>query len=487
MEKASQSRDANSYGLLIAVLLERGEPVTLEETARRLAEVGLGDESQWLTSLKRCRPGRPPIYRIRDRYALDPHHDEADLWAFRLGLKPPRVMTASSTVTTIPPPSLPMPEPDKPLTLEELAEAWRRYVPSSWSSQRLAVAVLDAHRRPMKPEEVVAYVNARGAKRLLRVEGAQYWRTNPAIEMREDGFWDLRAGHETVRTVRRLTRDLIVAERRNRGPTREEIEAREKIWDQERTDQAKKQERLRRVLIHVFPADRPEAIVVIDVNAHRLDTLIGSRMQEIQAYLEPYDVIIGLEIREVLQVLGVDPGLRQLAELGATQKGRQLNRSGRTLKITTDLLIHSSCGISQPLGDPVKMRAYFQEGQETRFRRRLEADAKALLAYYQYGRLHFHVRLRWGFLDERLPAPWVHRDEIGLHGVMKRAFENNLPMEIVAGSAPGWENPWSRACRVRVCAKAKGWGHVLVGEDDLPIDPEDVQAARVVESRDADK
>jgi hypothetical protein len=43
--------------------------------------------------------------------------------------------------------------------------------------------------------------------------------------------------------------------------------------------------------------------------------------------------------------------------------------------------------------------------------RRLEADAKALLALYQYGRLHGAVRLRWGFLDEMIPAPWVHRDE----------------------------------------------------------------------------
>ena len=57
-----------------------------------------------------------------------------------------------------------------------------------------------------------------------------------------------------------------------------------------------------------------------------------------------------------------------------------------------------------------------------KLRRRLEADAKSLLALNQYGRLHGAVRLRWGFLDEMLPAPWVHRDEPMLHDLMKQAY-----------------------------------------------------------------
>ncbi len=40
--------------------------------------------------LNRCKPGSPPIYRDGDLYSLDPHDDELDLWAFRLGLRPPK-------------------------------------------------------------------------------------------------------------------------------------------------------------------------------------------------------------------------------------------------------------------------------------------------------------------------------------------------------------------------------------------------------------
>ena len=86
--------------------------------------------------------------------------------------------------------------------------------------------------------------------------------------------------------------------------------------------------------------------------------------------------------------MNVDPGKRRLAELGPPQKTRQLNRRGRTLTITTALLVQGSCGISRPFGDERTMREYLRSGADTKLRRRLEADAKSLYALYQYGRLH---------------------------------------------------------------------------------------------------
>lgn len=204
-------------------------------------------------------------------------------------------------------------------------------------------------------------------------------------------------------------------------------------------------------------------------------------MQRAGDRLKDYDIIVGLEIRNLLQAIGFDSGQRRLAELGATQKSRQINRRGRTLKITTDLLIRGSCGISNPFGDKAKTLAYLRDGQETRFRRRLEADAKALLAFYQYGRLHGHVRLRWGFLDETLPAPWVHRDERGLYDLLKRASACDSPLEVVVGSPPGWEDPWSRARLVYVRKDADGWRYTLVDGEGFPIYEPEVQVARLVE------
>jgi hypothetical protein len=243
-------------------------------------------------------------------------------------------------------------------------------------------------------------------------------------------------------------------------------------------------ERLRRVLIHAFPADRPEAVVLIDIDQHQIETFVGPQLGQVGERLKGFDVIVGLEVRTLLRAIGFDSEQRRLADLGATQKSRRLNRSGRTLRITTELLIRSSCGISRPLGDKGKMLAYVRQGQETKLRHRLEADAKALLAFYQYGRLHHHVRLRWGFLDEPLPAPWVHRDERGLYDLMRRACELAAPLEVVVGSPPGWGEPWSRARRVRVVREPGRWGFVLTDQDGGCLYQSDVQAARFAETTD---
>jgi hypothetical protein len=128
-----------------------------------------------------------------------------------------------------------------------------------------------------------------------------------------------------------------------------------------------------------------------------------------------------------------------------------------------------------------KTRAYLREGQETKLRRRLEADAKALLAFYEYGRLHHHVRLRWGFLDESSPAPWVYRDERGLYDLMRRAHELDAPLEVVVGSPPGWEDPWARARRVRVIKEPGGWRYLPSDEDGGYVYEPEVQAARLTE------
>lgn len=83
-------REANIYALLLVALLERGEPMTLQEVATRFEEAGIADASRALLSLQRCKPGRAPVYREGDLYHLDPYDEELDLWAFRLGLRPPK-------------------------------------------------------------------------------------------------------------------------------------------------------------------------------------------------------------------------------------------------------------------------------------------------------------------------------------------------------------------------------------------------------------
>ncbi len=257
------------------------------------------------------------------------------------------------------------------------------------------------------------------------------------------------------------------------------VQAIRKRAEAERGANAARLAAMRRVLIHPFPAGRPEAIVLLDVGRREMTTLIGPEIDEAGKRLAGYDHIAAVDVRAVLRSLGFEPGERRLAELGPPQKTRTLNRRGRTLKITLTLLVQGSCGIGRPFGDAAVLRRYLGEGKRARLRRRLEADAKSLFALYQYGRLHGTVRLCWGFLDENIPAPWVHCDEPKLCDLMRRAHELGAPLEVVAGSAPGWANPWSRAERAYVVMGERRWQPWLVDAQGRVIDEVEIQAARM--------
>jgi hypothetical protein len=173
------------------------------------------------------------------------------------------------------------------------------------------------------------------------------------------------------------------------------------------------------------------------------------------------------------------PSICSQRELGAPQKSKRLNKSGRTLKITPALLVQGSCGISRPFGEAAKLAEYLAKGEEAKLRRRLEADVKSLHALYEYGRLHGAVRLRWGFLDEFIPAPWVDRDEPTLYNLMESAYSMKVPLEVVVGSAPGWAEPWSRVRRAFVEKTPGSWHASLVDEEGYVFDESEVQRARL--------
>lgn len=479
LEAARHSPDANTYSLLIVALLERGAPITLEAAAKRFEEAGIAPAHRALASLKRCRPARSPIYRDGNHYALDPYDDEADLWAFQLGLRAP---TAAPLKLVRPDPG-PLPSPDGPLTVAHLDEAWREGVPTTWSAQRIAICVLDAHGTAMRPDDVLAFVQARSRWMLLSADSAKYWRRGAAVRSRQDGRWELDRAHDAVRSARQAVQERVAMVRRwaNMRPDPAVMEANRKRFERERAAQAERLAHLRRVLIHAFPAKQPEAIVLVDVGRHEISTFMRGEIDKAKQMLLDYDIIAAVDVRALLRSLEFEPGDRRLAELGPPQKTKQINRRGRALRITTSLLIQGSCGISRPLGDDTVLHKYLRDGEHTKLRRRLEADAKSLFALYQYGRLHGAVRVRWGFLDEMIPAPWVHRDEPRLYELLNRAHELRAPLEVVVGSAPGWADPWSRVQRAYVAKDEGGWRSWLLDELGYLIVDADVQLARVAD------
>ena len=78
------------------------------------------------------------------------------------------------------------------------------------------------------------------------------------------------------------------------------------------------------------------------------------------------------------------------------------------------------------------------------------------------------------FLDELLPVPWVHRDERKLYHLIQQAFDLGVPLEVVTGSAPGWETPWSRMRRAYPVKPEGAWRLTLVDEQGMMIHDDEI-------------
>ena len=295
----------------------------------------MASAAQALASLKRCKPARAPIYRDGDWYALDPHDDQADLWVFRLGLRPPK----AASLPADRPAEGPLPTVDAPLRTTHLDEAWRDGLSSNWSAQRVALCILDAHGGAMEPQDVISFVSARSRWSPVSAKSADYWRRGSAIRVRADGRWELDPDHDALRSARQAVIDRIKARRSSalRQPDPAVLAANRERFEREREAHAEELGRMRRVLIHAFPARKPQALVLVDVAERALDTFVGDEIVRAVEKLAAYDLIASIDVRTLLRTLRFDPGNRRLAELGPPQRTRTINKRGRTLKITTGL------------------------------------------------------------------------------------------------------------------------------------------------------
>ncbi|MDJ0837686.1 MAG: hypothetical protein QNK37_14315 [Acidobacteriota bacterium] len=481
LEQVKHHKNANSFTMLMVALLEKGAPMTLDEVAVRFEQAAVAPATRALQSLKRCRPGRPPIYRTDDYYSIDPHDKDADLWMFRLGLRPPK----APKLSIVKPEPAPLPGIEVPLSIAELDEAWKGANLSQWSSKRLTLAVLEAHGRPMYPQEILAFVTAQTKWSSLDMDPAKFRTRVSPVDILPDGRLtiDTQRGTEMI-PVRKAVREKIgsVREAASKQTDPAIFKAHYRAAERRKVAEVLASAKKRRAFLYAFPEKRPESLALLDVDNHELSTFIGEELEAVAALLANFDIIGGMDIRPLLTTLGFDFENVALAELGPPQKTKQINKQGRKLKITTELLIQNTCNISRPLGDKNKLASYLAHGQYTRLRRRLEANVKALYAFYEYGRLHGSVRLRWGFLDERIRAPWSGSFGGELHTLEKIAAERALPLEIIVGNAPGWEDPWSRSQLVFPIGTS--WSTTLVDENGYEIDRDEIQRARVAGSFD---
>jgi hypothetical protein len=236
---------------------------------------------------------------------------------------------------------------------------------------------------------------------------------------------------------------------------------------------------MRRAILHAVPrTGDPRAFVMLDINARATRTFIGDEVSALPDALAAFDILAGLGILDLLHALHLDPTRWRLADLNPPQKTYRLNRQGRTLAISAGLLISGTTGISRPLGEPAKVAGYLLRGDTGKLARRLESDAKALFAFYRFGVLHRCVRLRWGFLDDIFPVSWATPGDPNLYDLLEHARQAEAPVDLVLRTAPGWNDPWSRARRVKVVNIGPWQVTVREGEMEFPISRLDIQAIR---------
>jgi hypothetical protein len=457
-------REANTFSLLLVALLEAGRPLSLEDVAARFEQAGIASAAEALLSLKRCRPARPPVSRDGDTYALDTFSDELDLWLFRLGLRPPKVVNEPRTYP-------PRPSTDQRLSIAELDEAFGNDGSlSGWSAQRIVLAILDAHDRPMTRDEVLAFLDQRTRHHHL-ARNPMPFHHKSAVAV-SDQTWSIVPGAPELLAARNAVRDRVEQNRRH-AAFRPDPSALQN-YQQRRDAHAAELSRLRRAIIHTYPPASPLVVVVVDTNERTLHTF--DRIADVRTHLARFDVLAGVDIRATLRGLDLDPETLRLAELGPPQKSLSLNTS--TLKLTTAMLISGSCRISRPLGEPKQLQSYLASNRLAKLRERLETDAKSLLALHEYGRLHGAVRLRWRTLDEMFRVPWHYWDEPQLLHLLKQAHTLDAGIDAVVGAAPNFEDPWSRARRLHV-EQFTEWNYRVYDADGFYVDERDIQLARL--------
>jgi hypothetical protein len=408
------------------------------------------------------------------RLGLNLSSRDLDLKVFLIGLRPPR---RPLDPWPQPPPMKPVTEP---LTPDEAKSALARRPPYAFSAVRIAAAVLDAAGRPMTFGEVEKFVMDLGWEGFIEEEQARRWRSD-LVRFDPEGRLVLRREAPELMAVRDYLRRIH--QRAELDRLQEQRSAR---WmerrEAERAQAREKAAGLRRAILRAFPGDgRPAAVTLVDVAERSVKTYRGSTLSDAIRALGSFDLLAGLDIRATLESLGLDPDRWHLVDLGPPQKTYRLNRAGRILRISTELLIRGSVGIGRPLGDASRLRKYAAGGDFRKLARRLESDAKALLAYYQYGILHCAVRLRWGFLDQRLGVDWAVEGDVHLSEILEQAHQERKPVELVFHWAPSCSDPWGRAQRFDVVKHEFRTTILSDTTRQFHLEPLEVQAARVAE------
>ena len=194
------------------------------------------------------------------------------------------------------------------------------------------------------------------------------------------------------------------------------------------------------------------------------------------------DLILGLDPLNDLARIGFAPSENTVLDLTPPFNYHWL-KGGGMKEFSAKDVIRMTLGLPRPLENQQKLRQYFYvRGKKTLAIKRLKGDVKTLWNFYEYGRLHGFVRLRWRYLNELYAVSWNPGRQPLIEEILDAACDAEKAVDVVFGAPPSWDEPWNGCFRCNVMARNEAM-FVLQRTDNGrsgPIWVGDIFAVRVI-------
>lgn len=377
---------------IIAALVEHGAPMPLEAIAERLVACGMGDAPETLLKgLRKAWGGSDALRKQKDgTIALDPNASDATYFQVIVSLA-----TQEADAEPDPEP-VELPPDTQPITREELDEAFEDASLNDLSGAKLAALVTEAHGRPMDIEAINAYVAKRTEHFHPLVDPRKGTARSALVTLLHDGRLVVNADAKGMLALRnRLRRSL----RRKRDWARSRA-ASGRAFDsymQERAVARMEVLARRRRLLHVYPLDgKPTLAGHIDPTTNEAPTIVQGEALEGTAWLPDCDVLIAVDVFDLVERLGIDPGHCRLVDLGPPQKTKSQGPRRKPLALTTDLLLRNSLGRWARLASRTKIKQLAGTKARGALAEAMAEDLATLRTFYWFGVRHRRLEAVYG-------------------------------------------------------------------------------------------
>jgi hypothetical protein len=370
-----------------------------------------------------------------------------------------------------------------PLSEEEVDAAFRDRTLSTHSSIRRAAAILEASGGgPLSLEEIsrrLVALSGRGAA--IDERAIALWQSD-LVAVRPAGMLQLNVSSPDLSGLRRDIRRMASTRLRHQAEA-DRARAWRAVHQAKRAEERRREfdeaRRARRALVHVVMVDGvPRAAAVIEVGTREQRLFIGEQVADLPDHLTAFDFLAGVDIRPSLRSVGVDPDRWWLAELRPIQRTfRPGDR--QAVAVSLPAVVHATAGRRRVPGDPGVWQRLFRARSTTRLVARLEEEAQALFALYEYGALHGGVRVRRRARERLLPVAWSLRGDPDFASLVRASIRHWVPVEVVVGPSTGLDDPWPSAITATVVERDRDMLFVREGEDVRALDPADIRAVRL--------